>query len=237
MADRSVPAALRRTAVVVAVLRYAIPLAAIPLIPLLLRDQLIVLVALRPTKDLLLLGGGQARVTGSPGLWWLLLAYVPLMVVAVWAFFVVGRAYRRPLVAGSGGPAWLHRAIPPERLELASRILARRGATIVVLGRLAALPPTVLAAAAGVSDLPARRYLGADLVGAFAAFVATVGAGFALGHAYERGGLAVTVFGVALVVALIALLTRWLREEASRTPPAAPPTERPMTEPSSGGQH
>jgi membrane protein DedA with SNARE-associated domain len=205
----------RRAAVTLAALRYVVPLLAIPLIPVLIVDRLPLLVLLRPQKEFLLLGGGQNRVLGDPAVLLLFAAYVPLMILGVWAFFLVGRVYRAPLRDGEG-PAWLRRAIPPRQLEIAQAVLAHRGPSIAVLGRLAALPPTMLAAAAGISDVDARRYLAADLVGAIGAFATTVAAGYALGRAYEDGGVWLTAIGVALFVALIVLLTRWLRTEARR---------------------
>jgi membrane protein DedA with SNARE-associated domain len=206
----------RRTALTVALARYVVPLVAIPLIPVLLAtDRLPLLVLLRPTKDFLLLGGGQYRVTGDPSVLVLLAAYLPLMLFAVWAFFAVGRAYRQALADGAG-PAWLHRAVPPRQLDIARAVLARRGPSIAILGRLAALPPTVLAAAAGLSEVPARRYLAADTVGALASFAVVVGAGYALGSAWQDGNWWVLSVGALTFVALVALLTRWLRAEARR---------------------
>jgi len=199
------------------VLRYAIPLAAIPLIPVLIVDRVALLVLLRPQKEFLLLGGGQLRVLGTPSVGLLFAAYVPLMIVAVWAFFAVGRAYGPALRAGEG-PAWLQRAIPTRQLVVAQRVLAKHGPVIAVLGRVAALPPTVLAAAAGVSDVDARRYLVADLLGALLGFAVAVGAGYTLGRAYERGGVWLTVAGLAVFVAMIVLLTAWIRREAAAVP-------------------
>jgi membrane protein DedA with SNARE-associated domain len=213
--DREVPERWRRVALGVAIARYAIPLAAIPLIPLLLVDRIVLLVLLRPQKEFLLLGAGQSRYLGEPALWQLALAFVPLGVLAVPAFFVVGRAYRRSLLSGDG-PSWLTRAVPPRQLELAQRVLARRGPAIAVLGRLAAFPPTVLAAAAGLSDVSPRRYLAADAVGAALATGITLGAGYTLGRAYEDGGVWLTVGGVVLFVLLVGLLTYWIRREAAR---------------------
>lgn len=212
---RPVPPVVRRMAVAVAIARYAIPLVAIPLIPLLIVDHLAVLVLLRPQKELLLLGGGVARVQGEPSLWLLFAAYAPLMILAVWAFFVVGRAYGRRLRDGAG-PPWLQRVVRPTQIEIARRVLSRRGPAIIVLGRVAAFPPTILAAAAGASDLPARSYLVADLAGALLAFAVTVGAGFALGEAYRQGGIWLTAGGVAVFAGLILLLTVWVRREADR---------------------
>jgi membrane protein DedA with SNARE-associated domain len=218
-ATGGVPDGVRQLALVLAVSRYVIPLAAIPLIPVLLRDHLPLLILLRPTKELLLLGGGRAQVTGDPTILVLFAAYVPLMMLLVVPFFVLGRAYRAKLELGEG-PTWLHRAIPPEQFAIAQRVLARRGPSIAILGRIAAIPPTILAAAAGASSVGARRYLVADAIGGLAAFAITVGAGYGLGQAYAEGGVWLTAAGVALFVVLVALLSRWIRRE---TRPLAQP--------------
>lgn len=207
---------VRRVAVGVAVARYVVPLAVIPAIPFLIaRGELALLVLLRPQKEFLLLSAAQLARTGAPSIPLLLAAYVPFMVVAVWAFFVVGRIFRPALDAGEA-PRWLTRILPAEQLDLGRRVLARRGPLIAVMGRLAALPPTIMAAAAGASDVDGRRYLAADLVGAFASFGLMVGAGLVLGEAYEDYGIWITVAGVLVLVALIALITRWVRNEADR---------------------
>lgn len=207
--------AWRRFGLAVVIVRFAVPLAAIPLIPFLIIDDIALLVLLRPQKEFLLVGGGQSRYLGEPGVVPLFLAYLPLGILSVAAFFLVGRAYRTALQDGAG-PAWLSKAIPPKQLDLALRVLKRRGPAIAILGRIAAMPPTVLGAAAGLSDVDAKRYLLADLTGALVSFALTVGAGFALGRAYEDGGVWLTVAGVALFGAMLALLTSWIRREAAR---------------------
>ncbi len=204
----------RLVALAVVILRFAVPLAAIPMIPFLIRRNVTLLVLLRPQKEFLLVGGGQSRYLGEPGLLPLFLAYLPLGILAVSAFFVVGRAYRRALATDTG-PAWLQRVVPPHQLRLAQRVLARRGPFIAVVGRLAALPPTVLAAAAGTSEVSPRRYLAADLVGAILGFGLAAGSGLALGQAYEEGGVWLTVLGIALFTAMIGLVTWWMHREAA----------------------
>ncbi|MCC5948783.1 MAG: VTT domain-containing protein [Nitriliruptoraceae bacterium] len=205
----------RRVGLAIVIVRFAIPLIAIPFIPYLVLNNVALLVLVRPQKEFLLVGGGQWRYLGEPNAWMLFAAYLPLGILAVSGFFLVGRAYRRALEEGEG-PGWLQRAIPPRQLELGQRVLARRGPAIAVIGRLAALPPTVLAAAAGLSDIPARRYLLADLLGALVSFAITVGVGFALGRAYEEGGIWITAVGVALFGLVILLVTRWIQREAER---------------------
>jgi membrane protein DedA with SNARE-associated domain len=218
---------LRRLALAVVIGRYAIVLGVVPAIPFLIAQERIgLLVLLRPTKEWLLLAGAFLRVQGEPPVWLLFAAFVPLMLVVVWFFFVAGRAYQDLLRDGSG-PRWLRRAIPPAKLDLAQRMLVRRGPTIAVLGRLAAMPPTLLAAAAGVSDISPRRYLAADLVGAVVSFSAVVSAGYVLGEAYERGGPWLTAAGVGLFATLILLMTRWIRREAERSPAPSPLADAP----------
>ncbi len=213
--EGEVPTVWRRFALAVVLLRFAIPLAAIPAIPFLIRSDTALLVLLRPQKEFLLVGGAQTRVVGDPGFLLLFLAYLPLGILAVSAFFLAGRAYRSALAEGNG-PNWLHRAIPPKQLELGRRVLARRGPIIALIGRLAAMPPTVLAAAAGLSDVAPKRYLIADAIGALLAFVMAAGVGFGLGRAYQEGGIWLTSIGVALFGVVIVLMTLWIRREGDR---------------------
>ncbi len=85
------------------------------------------------------------------------------------------------------------------------------------IGRVALMPPTIVAAAAGVSDVSTRAFLAADLVGAVVSFGTVFGVGLALGEAYERGGPWVTGAGVVLVVVAAMLVSRWLQAEAERS--------------------
>lgn len=208
---------LRRAVVAAAVLRYVIPIAAIPFIGVLVPDDLLLLVLIRPGKEILLLGGGLWRTTGAPPLLGMFLAYLPLMVGGVWAFFLLGRIHGDALRRGEG-PAWLDRLIPPDKLELAQLVLERHGPIIAVLGRVAAMPPTLVAAAAGTSTIDAPRYLAADLAGAVLSFAIVVGIGVVLGDAHERGGPWLTGAGIVLVALLFAMAARWARREAERVP-------------------
>jgi membrane protein DedA with SNARE-associated domain len=216
LVGRRIPDGIRRLVVTLAVLRYAIPILAIAAVPgLLANRQIALLVGLRPGKEILLLAGGRIRLDGEPSFLLLFLAAFPLYVAAVWAFFVLGRAYQVALRTGEG-PAWLHRAVPPEKLEVAQRALARRGPVIAFVGRVGGLPPTILAAAAGVSDVRARGYLLADGIGAVVAFAMTVGIGYGLGEAYERAGVWFTVSAVVLVFGLATWFQRWIERELAR---------------------
>jgi len=202
----------RRLLVGLAVARYAIPVAAIAAAPALIPDDVGLLLLVRPGKEVILLAGGLTNTDATPGVAMSFLAYLPMMVAAVWVFFAVGRVWGPALEDGSA-PELLTRVLPPDRVRRIHAVLEARGPTLAVLGRIAGLPPTVVAAAAGTSPIGTSRFLVADAIGAVAAFAMVFGIGFLLGDAYERGGVWLTVGGVVLVLAAYILVNRWLRDE------------------------
>ncbi len=201
-----------RLALAIAFARYAIPLIALPFIPLLFPDHIESLLLIKPTKDVVLASGWLTRIGRANGAL-AFAAYLPLMLFANWAFFFVGRAYGERLRRGEG-PGWLTRALPPDRFDIADRVLVAHGPAIAVIGRVAALPPTILAAAAGTSAIETRRYLLADAAGAVIAFGTTFSAGLALGEAYQRAGLWLSAASLLLMLGLVAVLARWVRRAA-----------------------
>jgi len=166
---------------------------AIPLAPLLYDDHLVGLVGLRPTKEVLLFSGFQMR-EGEVTLLPVVLAAIPIAVFGVWLFYVLGRAYARELHDGDL-PKLAARLLPPERVEALSRLLDEKGSRVVVLGRLAAFPSVLLAAAAG----------------ALLSIAEVLVAGYVFGEAYKRAGTWITVFGVVVLFALLFLVGRALR--------------------------
>lgn len=194
-----------------AVVRTALSVIAIPLAPLFYEHHFVVLVLLRPTKEVLLAGGFLVR-EGTVHPLELLVAAVPLTVFGVWHFYALGRAYRREIadgkVPGLGG-----RVLPVKRIDGLRKLLAKKGTKIVVLGRLAAFPSTLVAAAAGTSKLPSRQFLWADGVGAMLSLVEVVGAGMLLGSAYGSAGPWITAAGVAALLAMLWVAGRFLRRE------------------------
>ncbi len=203
-----------------AVARYVIPIAAIPLVPLWFPDRMVELTLLRPGKEILLAAGGVYRTNGSgdPDLLLLFLAYLPLMLFSVWGFFWLGRAWQHELEHGQG-PEWLSRAVPPDEFARYQRLLDRRGPTFAFIGRVAALPPTILAAAAGTSTVDTRRYLAADFAGAIVSFALMVWLGFGLGEAYERAGTWFLVLAVVTLFAIMSWASAWLRREPEPNDP------------------
>jgi membrane protein DedA with SNARE-associated domain len=203
-----------------AVARYVIPIAALPLLTRLLRGDVsdgeyLLIVALRPGREVMLGAGAQLLRLGRPNPLLLFLAAFPFFVAAVWVFFLLGRVHQAALRTGEG-PAWLARLAPPEKLEVAQRALARRGPVVAFLGRVGGLPPTLLGAAAGVSDVAPVRYLAADAVGAVVVFALTVGVGYGLGETYERAGWVFTVVALVVIFGLATWFSSWLQREFER---------------------
>jgi membrane protein DedA with SNARE-associated domain len=197
---------------VLAVLRGALGIIAIPLAPALYKDHLVGLVLLRPTKDVLLYVGFRLR-DGSVGLVPILLASVPLAVFGVWHFFVLGRAYSKELHDGDL-PKVAEKLMPPKRVKALSKLLDEKGTRVVLIGRLAAFPSVLLAAAAGASDMKPRRFLPVDGVAALLSIAEVLLAGYVFGEAYKRAGTGVTVLGVALMFGLLFVVGRALRQES-----------------------
>ena len=195
-----------------AALRGVLAVVAVPLAPLLYRDHLVGLVLLRPTKEVLLFSGFQVR-EGEVAVLLVMLAAVPIAMFGVWLFFVLGRAYARELQEGDL-PKLAAKLMPPERVKALSKLLDQKGGRVVVIGRLAAFPSVLLAAAAGASGMKPRRFLPLDALGATLSIALVLVAGYVFGETYKRAGTWITVAGVALLFGLLFLVGRALRHEA-----------------------
>ncbi|MFP5309811.1 MAG: DedA family protein [Actinomycetes bacterium] len=177
--------------------------------------QVVLLTLLRPAKETLLFAGGVLRVTGEPSPLLLFLAYTPLMIVAVWVFFLLGRIHG-PGLTSPDEETWLTRMVPPRYVRATQLLLVDRGPAIAILARIVAAPPTILAAAAGTAPVNALRYLVADAVGAVISFGIMLGLGVALGEAYERAGTPVTVATFVVLLVAISLAQNWFQREVAR---------------------
>jgi membrane-associated protein len=184
-------------------------LIAIPLAAVLFDDPFVALLMLRPTKDVLLVAGFRLR-NGDVGLLPVLLAAIPLTVVAVWLFYALGRAYAKELADGDV-PKLVARLIPPERIRHLTDALDKKGARVVLLGRLAAFPSVLLGAAAGASAMPPRRFFPVDALGATLSVVEVLVAGYLFGAAYSQAGPWLTATGIVMLVAFLVILGRALR--------------------------
>ncbi|MEX0834652.1 MAG: hypothetical protein WD010_01075, partial [Nitriliruptor sp.] len=203
-----------------AVARYVVPILALPLLTRLLRGDVsdgeyALIIALRPGREVMLGAGAQLLRLGRPSPVLLFVAAFPFFVAAVWVFFLLGRVHRTALREGTG-PAWLHRIAPPEKIEVGQRALVGRGPIVAFLARVGGLPPTLLAAAAGVTDVRPLRYLLADAAGAVVVFAITLGVGYGLGETYARSGWWFTAAAIVVVLGLSTWFTTWVQREFER---------------------
>jgi membrane protein DedA with SNARE-associated domain len=205
----------RKVLLVLAGFRAVLSALAVPLAPLLYKHHFIVLVLLRPTKEVLLAGGFLIR-KGDADLLAVSLCALPLALLGVWLFYALGRSYSDEIHAEDGLPRWARRILPRHRIENLSAVLDRKGRGVVVAGRLAAFPSSLLAAAAGASGMAPAKFLPADGTGCVLSVAEVVGAGYTLGAAYKRAGPWLTGVGVAVLFGLLFLIGRWLRREDKR---------------------
>jgi membrane protein DedA with SNARE-associated domain len=190
--------------------RLVVAIVAIPLAPFLYRDHFLLLVLMRPTKEVFLAGGFLAR-QGEVPIWALVLAAIPLSIFGAWLFFFLGRAYRREIESDSlsgmaGG------ILKPERVKRLEDVLDRKGPRLIFLGRIAVMSSAAVAAAAGAAGMQTRRFLLVDLAGGLVSIAYTVAAGYLLGAAYERAGPWLTALGAVALVAFAYILGRALKD-------------------------
>jgi membrane protein DedA with SNARE-associated domain len=202
---------IRTLLLVLAAVRIFIGLIAIPLAPVLYEKHFVVLVLMRPTKEVLLAGGFLLRL-GKIDLIPLVAAAIPLAILGVWHFYYLGRAYSDQIKSDKL-PGWASRILPPKRIRAMEKLLHKKGLRIVFLGRLAAFPSAVLGAAAGSGKMEPRPFLLADGIGGVLSIAEVIAAGFGLGYAYKRAGPWITVAGVALLAAVAVIVARFLRRE------------------------
>jgi membrane-associated protein len=190
--------------------RLVVAIVAIPLAPFLYRDHFLLLVLMRPTKEMFLAGGFLAR-QGEVPIWALVLAAIPLSIFAVWLFFLLGRTYRREIESDSlSGMA--ERILTPERVKRLQDALDRKGPRLIFLGRIAVMSSAAVAAASGAAGMQTRRFLLVDLAGGLVSIAYTVAAGYVLGAAYERAGPWLTALGAVALVAFAYILGRALQD-------------------------
>lgn len=200
---------------VLAAARFVFGMLAVPLVPLLWKDHFLVVVLLRPTKEVLLVAGFMLR-TRQLTLGPLLTAAVPLVVVGIWVFFALGRAYRDEIaecnLPGLGG-----RLLPVERIRRLQVALRKDAMRLVFIGRLALFPSTLVGAAAGSSGMPVRRFLAVDALGAMASVAEVLAAGYLLGATYREAGPWLTAIGFGALVGALLVLGKALREVTAAT--------------------
>jgi len=205
---------LRTPLLWIAGLRTVLAIVAIPLAPFLYRDHFALLVLLRPTKEVLLAGGFLVR-QGDVNPVVVVLAAIPLSIFGVWLFYGLGRGFSEELTSGEGLPRFVDRLLPTKRIDQLCRVLQKKGSPVIFIGRLASFPSTLLGAAAGASDMPARRFLPTDLAGGLLAIGEVMVAGYVLGEAYKEAGPWLAVVGAVMLIALLVGVGRALNKQGA----------------------
>ncbi|HEX6526039.1 MAG TPA: hypothetical protein VF070_39410 [Streptosporangiaceae bacterium] len=144
-----------------AAVRTIAALVALPLLPVLYKHDFLALVALRPSLGVLLLGAILAR-QGGMSLWAMLLIAVPLQLLIVWLYFLIGRVWESEIHSDDSLPFFTARLLRRHQVRRLREALQAHGSRLVVLGRFAIFPTGLLAATAGASVMKPVRYFPAD---------------------------------------------------------------------------
>ena len=104
--------------------------------------------------------------------------------------------------------------LPAERIRALCGAVDKGGARFVFLGRLAAFPSSLVAAACGSAKVPTRTFCLADGLGAMISLTACVTAGYLLEEAYDDAAPWFSVVALIALAAAVLLLGRYLRNAA-----------------------
>ncbi|MBO0813651.1 MAG: VTT domain-containing protein [Actinobacteria bacterium] len=206
------PKKAKRALLWLAAVRTIAALAALALLPVLYKHDFLALVALRPSLGILLLGAILAR-QGGTSLWAMLVVAVPLQVLIVWLYFLLGRAWQSELDSDDKLPFVTARLLRRNQVRRIREALKAHGTRLVALARFAIFPTGLLAATAGAAGMKPAQYFPADGLAFAAAAGLVVGAGYGLSLAQEESDLWLTVIGAIGLVAMSGLLTWYVRRQ------------------------
>ena len=199
----------RKPLLVLGFARVALAVVAIPLVPVLFKEHFLLLVFMRPTKELFLAGGFLVR-RGDVNLGLLILAAIPLSIFGAWLFYFLGRTYAKEIEEGKL-PKLADRLLDADKIKRFEKALDAKGGKLIFLGRLAVMSSAAVAAAAGAVRMRSKRFFPVDLAGGLLSIAYTVAAGYFLGEAYERAGPWLTGVGVVAFMGFAYILGRALK--------------------------
>lgn len=205
------PMTTRRILLALGALRIAVAVIAIPLVPLWFKDHFLLLVFMRPTKELFLAGGFLVK-RGDVDLIPLCLAAIPLSIFGAWLFYLLGRTYAKEIDAGNL-PKLAQKILDADKIKRFEKALDDKGTKLIFLGRLAVMSSAAVAAAAGAVRLAPKKFFPVDLAGGLLSIAYTVAAGYFLGEAYEKAGPWLTAVGVVAFMGFAYILGRALKED------------------------
>jgi membrane protein DedA with SNARE-associated domain len=196
---------------VLILVRWGAEIAAFPLAPFLYKKHFVILVLMRPTKDVLLAAGFLLRLH-KVGLIPVVSAAVPIGLVGVWLPYFLGRVHGKELRSGRV-PRLAKRILDPKRTKKMQKLLHKKGKALIFLGRLALFPSGLVGTAAGAGELTPREFFPADVAGALTSMAASLGAGFGLGAAYKAAGPWIVAGAAVALVGASVIAARFLRRE------------------------
>jgi membrane protein DedA with SNARE-associated domain len=187
--------------------------AGIPLTPLLLGRNPVLLSALRGTIASMVTAGAFARV-GKVPLALALIAPIPVSMLTDPFFFWAGRRYGRGLInyLSASDPRWRKRAARGERF------FKKYGVWTVVAAPFLPAPSPLFYMAAGEAGMPFLLFIVADLVGSLAYISAIVMAGWAIGQPAVAVAQTISNYALWIIVATVVLIFAWSFWSAWRSP-------------------
>jgi membrane-associated protein len=187
--------------------------AGLPLTPLLLGRNPVLLSALRGTIASMVAAGGFARV-GKASLLLALIGPIPITMMTDPFFFWAGRRYGRGLInyLSASDPRWRKRAARGERF------FKKYGVWTIVLAPFLPAPSPLFYMAAGEAGMPFALFIVADLLGTLAYIGLIVGAGWAIGQPAVTVAQAISNYALWVIVATVVLIVAWSTWSAWRSP-------------------
>ena len=182
-----------------------IPLAMLPLVPLLVSSHPALLELLRGSTASIINMGARSRI-GEASIVEALLLAIPSLMMFDWLYWWAGRRW------GDGVFVWLLGGPGPktvQRLDRLHRIEARAGPAAVVLAYLLPIPSALVYAAVGEGGMRLGVFLVLDLLGTLLWTGLLAGAGYAFGRSAVDVAEAISRYGLWIALAItVALVVR-----------------------------
>jgi membrane-associated protein len=182
-----------------------VPLALLPLVPLLVSSHPALLEFIRGSTPSIINMGARARV-GEASIVAAALLAVPSLMMFDWAYWWAGRRW------GDGVFVWLLGGPGPRterRLARLRRIEARFGPAAVVVAYIQPLPTGLIYAAVGNGGMRLWLFLVLDVLGTLVWTVLLALAGWELGHAAVHAADEIGRYGLWVSIGLVVAITLW----------------------------
>jgi membrane protein DedA with SNARE-associated domain len=186
--------------------------AGIPLTPLLLGRNPVLLSALRGSISAMVAAGGFARV-GKANIVLALIAPIPISMMTDPFFFWAGKRYGRSLInfLSESDPRWRKRAARGDRF------FQKYGIWTIILAPFLPAPSPLFYMAAGEAGMPFLLFIIADLFGTLAYIGAIVAAGWIIGQPAVTVAQTISNYALYIIVAMVVLIIAWSMWSAWRS--------------------